>query len=382
MFKKILCLAFLLSPQLVFSKIICVDIHAQTQQGGEGSCWKNPYLDLETALAEAKKNKEIQEIWIAEGIYRPSKTYCPEDEKGNPVLAGAISRAEYNPGVDVSGKFIHYAERQNEIHQRLKTFHLVDKVKLIGGFEGQNQKNGGESIPNQRDHDKSKHQTILEGEGEVWHILTAGNDITKTGITTTLNRLVIRSGNACAAPFFPAHFPLSQKEVPIYYHDDGAGLYIFAKSNITLVDMVFAENKAVSGGAIYVQDGSMLTIQDSAFIKNSAYNGGAISARSGGPNETTEHSRVTKLNIVNSQFVENEAMLGSGRGAVIMTEDIKVNPPKGVEGVELTMTNNTLERNRSFRNIIYATGGKQTLNNNRYINNANSNQSQNQQQIK
>jgi len=315
------------------AQIICVDVHAKVIKKGDGSCWQNPFNHLEDALTVARRNNNIKEIWIAKGVYKPSRTYAPKNTNGIEIIGGAFSLPENNPGVDVYGNVIAYQENPNLFNYYLKTFELVDGVNIYGGFQGQSHPQGGEKNKSQRGNDPNQFKTILEGNlngnpfnvnNRVWHVVTAGSDITLSGVNVTLDRLVIRNGDATFGPYLPVNFPLLPDQTPIYYHDDGGGLYIFTHSNIVLHDITFENNAAVAGGAVYVHDGSTLTITNSHFINNTAFNGGAIEARSGGPNElTSPEARQTKLLIAKTNFNNNYAFIGDS----IFTFDNQLIPP-------------------------------------------------------
>lgn len=307
-----------------YAKTICVDANAKSY--GDGTCWAKPFLTLQEALDLAEKDTTIDEIWIAKGIYKPTKTYSPKDENGHVVLGGAISLKENNPGITTDNILINYHDNPQHFNQFLKTFQLGDNINLYGGFQGQSGPRGGEKSKSERVRDLQLHQTILEGalEGyQVWHVITAGNDITLKGVRATLDRLIVRNGNAISAPFYPTHFPLKPNEVPIYYHDDAGGLYIFTQSKIKLNQMIFENNAGIAGGAIYAEDGSDVEIIDSIFRNNIANQGGAINVRSGGPNEFSSLTRTTKVSITNSEFINNASFFGSA----LFVNDTQLNPP-------------------------------------------------------
>lgn len=334
----LLILISAIAPNLADAKTICVDTNAKSS--GKGTCWHKPYLTLQEALDSAEQDKTIEEIWIAKGIYKPTKTYSPKDKHDRAVIAGAMSLKEYNPGITMDQTLIHYADNAEQFNRYLKTFQLINNVSLYGGFQGQSGPGNGEKYKNERFSDLQSDQTILDGQldgYQVWHVITAGNDITLKGVKAHLDRIVVRNGNAISAPYYPIHFPLKPNEVPIYYHDDAGGLYIFARSEITLNQMVFENNAGIAGGAIYVEDGSKLEINDSTFKNNLAAEGGAINMRSGGPNEFLNHpeSRITKVTITNSEFINNASFYGSA----IIINDTQLNPSIKVSEQNIHLNN-------------------------------------------
>lgn len=264
----------------VSKRVLCVDAQASTK--GSGKCWKDPYLSLDDALEHARKHPgKFCAIFVADGEYRPSKTYSPSG-----VTGGAISLPENNPGIFVNESFANYSDNKALFDKRLKTFDLVDGVAIYGGFQGLSHPLGGERSSNERV--RGAFPTILSGQDpdRVWHVISAGDDIAITGVRSRLDGLVIKGGSALDGPYFPYDFPLTYPAVPIYYHDDAGALYVFVRSEIVIHDCAFEDNAGVAGGAIYAHDGSTLLISASRFTGIDALEGGAIHIRSGGPSDS------------------------------------------------------------------------------------------------
>lgn len=301
------------------ARIICVDANTKASQS-DGRCWHSPYKHLQDALDAADIDDSVSAIWVAKGVYRPTKTYAPNNAQHIPVVGGAFSLKQYNPGITFTQRLVNYQDNTAKYQKFLKTFMLKDGVDIYGGFQG------NEKSPTERTQNKEENMTILEGDlGEytVWHVVTAGNDLTRKGVKVTLDRLTIQNGNACSAPYFPKHFPLNHLEVPIYYHDDGGGLYIFVQSEITLNHVAFKHNQAIAGGAIFVQDGSTLRVNQCEFLDNRAQNGSVINIRHGGPSEFTPNkNRHTNATIKYTRFLRNH----SQRGKAIFTNDNQLTP--------------------------------------------------------
>lgn len=91
---SIILSAILFGPAV--GKVIYVD--SKASGFGDGTSWKNAYLHLQRALADANLVDEPSEIRVAQGIYRP------------------------NQGISQIAD------------ERLATFQLVDGVTLIGGY--------------------------------------------------------------------------------------------------------------------------------------------------------------------------------------------------------------------------------------------------------
>lgn len=347
------------------ASVVCVDAHAAPATSPSGGCWTDPYPDLEQALERARADRSIKEIWVAEGVYKPSRTYTPTDASGNSVVAGAMSLPQYNPGVTVDGELRSYDANAEAFNRFLKTFDLVNKVDIYGGFQGASGPRGGERSIAERGL-PTEHVTILDGdldgdpstEDNVWHVITAGNDITSAGVTVKLDRLTVRNGNALNAPYFPTNFPLEAGQVPNYYHDDGGGLYVFTRSTVHLSDMTFERNSGVAGGAVFAQDGTDLTITHSAFRDNNAYDGGGITVSGGGPNDLSDlEGRLTTLTIEDTVFERNsEDALNPGpfpcgcilvqTGFAVFTRDNLREPPANLAGAKLTVSRSTFADHR------------------------------------
>ena len=107
------------SPVIEYGSILYVDADASAD--GDGTSWERPLCELHTALRVAESLRtdnssegSIEEIWIAEGTYKPVEGY------------------------------------------RLNTFELIDGMTLYGGFAGT------ETTLDERDW--SAHETILSGD--------------------------------------------------------------------------------------------------------------------------------------------------------------------------------------------------------------------------
>jgi hypothetical protein len=187
-------------------------------------------------------------------------------------------------------------------------------VDLIGGYKV----NG-----NKAKRTKAKCcATILDGNlgtdvnpDYVWHVLMAGNDLTHHGISCNLINLTIQNANASQAPYFPINYFLNPGQIPIYYHDDGAGLYVVCRSQINICHVTMQHLNAIAGGALYADDGSIINIIKSKFIQNIGIDGGAIQIRSGGQNDLTDFAkRTTACFIDRCKFCDNQGVQGSVGG--------------------------------------------------------------------
>lgn len=136
-----------------------------------GQDWANAFTSLQSALALAAASDEI---WIAEGTYRPTA-------------------------------------RTNSADPRSATFSIGGDVTLYGGFAGH------ETSPSQRQ--ISAHPSILSGDllnndpatltDNAYHVLTCQPS---AGTTTTLDGLTLRAGRAANGAFGRSH--LSRRQPP------------------------------------------------------------------------------------------------------------------------------------------------------------------------
>jgi predicted outer membrane repeat protein len=196
----------------------------------------------------------------------------------------------------------------------LKTFNLPDNVELYGGFKA------GMKTLAQRDPDK--YVTTLSGDlmgndinnssdpgyaaskaDNAWHVITAANDVSHTGVTAKLDGITVIDGYAAgpAGVFFQ----------PVVTNDYsfGGGLYINFDSNITLNDMVFKHNSATGDAGGVFSNNSDLWVTNSFFTQNSAVaRAGALEAWSTFEGPNSHHTAIVE----NSVFTENTAFVFGG----------------------------------------------------------------------
>ena len=215
---------------------IYVDAKAKGRAAPDGMSWKTAFASLQDALDKAASTPGSDEIWIAEGTYVPTKIYAP-----NGVVGG------------VSG--LHTTH--------LNTFDLPDQVAIYGGFAGDEKSRAHRS--------RSSHRTVLSGGGVSWHVVTAGNDVARTGIRATLDSLTIRDGNAQGPGGVLLFAPFR------YGHNLGGGLYVAFDSAIDLNDVDFEDNAAGGDGGGMFSINSTLRIAETHFSHNTAgFRSGAL----------------------------------------------------------------------------------------------------------
>ncbi|MCP3903870.1 MAG: right-handed parallel beta-helix repeat-containing protein, partial [Planctomycetes bacterium] len=196
---------------------------------GFGTTWTNPLNDLQEALAAAEALGDlVTEIWVAEGTYVPSQQTDPEQP-------------------------------------RSATFRLVDGVRLVGGFAG------NETDASQRD--IAAHPTVLSGDlnGDDGPAFTNIDDNSYHVVfADTLAQPAILDGLV----FTPGHAETTFS-VP---SNRGGGLYL-EDVTATVRDCTFVENSSYDPGAgVSVEDGDY-TIIECLFTGNTS--GGGMSALRG-----------------------------------------------------------------------------------------------------
>lgn len=300
---------FLLS---VFLLIFSVNVSASTLfvdanlVGGDndGSSWANAYhgdtvmgnrVDpLQQALDVADSRDQI---WIADGVYIPSTIYSPSGVKG-----GACGTS---PGDACEGEEDH-----------LKTFNLLDGIKLYGGFDGGETALEDRPRLDDKPDGKLTAETILSGDvngndiprpefdynpddgldlndvdyldasdprwttytnskkDNVWHVIIMGNDVTEEGVSVVLNGLIIEKG--FANNLEPPIRDKKTKEVSNvdvgFMHDHGAGFLGRFDSNITLEEVWMRDHDSKRDGGAWAMldrnDNAVLTIVPSEFAPN------------------------------------------------------------------------------------------------------------------
>ena len=276
----------------VWQQVIYVNLNATGADNGYS--WENAFTDLTPALEIAVPG---QEIWVAAGIYVPSK-----------CLTSAQETCAQRP--------------------RNRTFTLPSGVALYGGFSG---------IETDRDErDWATNTTILSGDfndddmwddiNEVWlnreenayHVVQVVADMGMFEQDALLDGFIITHGYA---------------DDPIGIDNKGAGLHAADNEDsaeITIRNCLFTDNWAAGtysggGGAAFFNMDP--TIEDSAFFQNTAdFGGGALTAQNGTITLTNVRfednlsatrggaitSNTANLVITDCTFTGNEAAAGGG----------------------------------------------------------------------
>ena len=265
--------------------IIYVDANS-TGSTHDGTSWATAYTNLQSALDKAAATSGADQIWVAQGVYTPSKVYAPDN-----VVGGALGLSGDN----------------------MKTFNLPDNVEIYGGFKA-----GANNIAEQNpDH----YLTILSGDllgndindplaagyaaskaDNAWHVVTAANDVSLTGVTARLDGLSIVNGYANGPEGSPFFTPVIANN-----YDYGGGMYVNFDSHIVLNDVAFKHNFAAGDGGGLFSNNSDLLVKDSTFDSNAAVaRAGALEGWSAF--DTKPHTMI----ITDSVFTNNTSAVFGG----------------------------------------------------------------------
>lgn len=255
-----------------------------------GSSWQTAFLNLQDALNVAAQSNGPDQIWVADGTYKP----------------GLLSTDTYN---------------------------LPDKVALYGGFSGSETKLSQRNV--------TANLTVLSGNigalntnlDNVQHIVTVDNaNATIDGFTIRDAYNPIDSGGGIlvtndsnltvANDTFLNNIVVSSGSSLIFDHMGGA-IAVF-NSDLTVSDSVFQDNSAKMGGAIGALslDASdfLIKVTSSVFTNNDAQASGGAIAVSGLQTIGFSFTRPIAGNLLvqSSLFENNTATLTSG---AIFTND-------------------------------------------------------------
>ncbi len=260
---------------------------------GDGTSWATAYGTLQEALEDPNLFDDVSdEIWVAQGIYLPTATIDPFDD-------------------------------------RTATFQMKNDLAIYGGFPP-----SGE--PNLVTRDPELFETILSGDigmtgdpnNYCYHVFYHPNDLALDG-TAILDGFTVAYGNAdygmdpndyyhgggmynynCAPKILNCHFRDNQSI------DDGAGIYSYLnKDGVSLaplraIDCTFSDNTCGTnggGGGIHVDYGKV-DVRNCMFINNSAQYGGGLECYNTASYQSTK--------IINCRFLGNTATVEGGAFAI------------------------------------------------------------------
>lgn len=259
---------FLVTGEVVEMGLPQLYVNADAMAGGDGESWETAFHSLEAAMDEASLRNndlqlynDIQEIWIAEGLYTPT-----HDRSGVDVLGDA-----------------------DPINDRTATFALREGVALLGGFAG-NEISSTERVLDRKG--TWRHETILSGDlgvlgdssDNAYTVVYSGTDCVNRieGLTITGGST---EGTASTDP----------------EHRHGAGIFL-DEGSLTVANCLVTDNTAMDGAGIYSM--GFLDLVHSVVANNTALNHG------GGLCINDVSTGGTK--IINSTIVDNTADVAGG----------------------------------------------------------------------
>ncbi len=255
------------APQTATAAVIYVDVDATGSESG--TSWEDAFTDLQNGLNAANPGDQI---WVAEGVYRPSVLFDLADP-------------------------------------RSVAFEMINNVRIYGGFAGV-ENNAG-------DRDWEENETVLSGdigvEGDSsdnsYHVFYhhPANVVNESawldGFTITGGKANGNSEHARGAGMYFRYSGAPILKNCTFYGnmaESGAGMYNL-NSSPTLTNCIFAGNSTNAGGGGMSNNRSSLTLTDCIFTDNAAgSNGGAI------------YNFESNTILVGCTFSENSAWMGGG----------------------------------------------------------------------
>lgn len=200
-------------------------VRADATGAESGRCWINALTDLQVALAKARTNPQITEIWVAQGTYTPDR--------------GAGDRTA--------------------------AFQLEPGLKIFGGFIG------NETKRSQRNRDPLTNQTVLSGD-------LAADDAT-TGSKTDNSFHVVDASTVDDSAVLDGFTVAGGWADGAQQQRRGGG--VFANLGApTIRWCLFTDNAAYEGGAIYINAANP-KLKYCGFLQNAGLDGAAVYATAG-----------------------------------------------------------------------------------------------------
>ncbi|MCE6991434.1 choice-of-anchor Q domain-containing protein [Dyadobacter sp. CY323] len=244
---------------------------SRTEGSFDGSSWGNAFNSLAEALKYAHENSGVQQIWVANGVYRPGYDFDYINEEG---------------------------EDPNDY-----TFRLVPDVKLFGGFKGVENSLAERKLTTvyskefKTPEEDENRFTILEGDNLRYHVVTSAGEVGGA----SLDGFMITNGNAGAT----SDASVEGMTIP---RNAGGGILVVNSSPL-LTNLQIRYNAAVNGAGIFLSNSSS-SISNIEIANNRAGNNGSAIY--------TSQSNVV---LTNSIFHDNRA---DGTGSVLLSNSSDV----------------------------------------------------------
>ncbi|MHC4993043.1 MAG: right-handed parallel beta-helix repeat-containing protein, partial [Planctomycetota bacterium] len=264
-------------------------VDSDAERPGNGASWQRPLRSLQAALAiAAAPGSDVDRIKVAGGVYRPS-----------------------------------------DVGDRQASFALVDGVRLLGGYAGQDAPE-----PNARDIDL--YETVLSGDIGIvgdpsdnsYHVVR----LFDAGSSTRLEGVTVRDGRADGAGSRGVGGGLLLKNAAPRIIDctitgnhagrNGAGMYAAGGKPVLRRSVFLMNDAGRRGGALFC---TSATVRDCVFDRNSGRRGGAVFLQGASGTATVLRGSIFQAN---SGRVSGGALSSGGRGDVLI-EDCTFNANDG-----------------------------------------------------
>jgi hypothetical protein len=267
----------------------------------DGSSWENAYNNLSEAFKYAHDNGGAEQIWVANGVYRPEYDFDYKNEDG---------------------------EDPND-----RTFRLVLNVKVVGGFKGVEKSLAERKLTTaystefqtSEENDDEDLFTILDGGDQLYHVVTSAGEVG----SASLDGFMIYGGYA-------GNVTDASVEGLTIPRNAGGGIVV-VNSSPTLSNLLIRYNAATNGGGIFISNSSS-SLSNIEIANNRADNNGSAIY--------TSQSSVV---LTNSIFHDN---IARGTGGVFLLNSSDV------------LTNITIYYNNGeFGGGVYVSGGSPKIRN-------------------
>jgi hypothetical protein len=226
-------------------------VYVRQGGAGDGSSWENAFPDFALPLYLAQQCDIINEIWVADGVYRPG----------------------FTPPIT------------NYIYNRDKTFYLAKDVKIYGGFTDTVNKTPPAVPPAFGSVDRNG-VSILSGDigipndniDNVYHVVMAEGDMGEA----LLDGFTVAGGYCEDIAIHSKDSYLTTDDNRTFYRYHGAGINVFGK--MKFVNLRITGNSAFqAGGGMYLNGSSSdsVIITNTAVFGNYANCGGGIYVNDG-----------------------------------------------------------------------------------------------------
>ncbi|ARV08403.1 hypothetical protein BTO05_01620 [Winogradskyella sp. PC-19] len=308
-----------------------VDVNASGNNNGLD--WSNAFTSLQSAIDQSVNCSSVNEIWVAEGTYYPSA--YPRDLEGGPSLT-----------------------------ERAYSFHLVDNVKMYGGFNG--------TEANLSERNIKLHPTILSGDigvlgdatDNTYQVIVSVSDSNQTlvdgfiisdgygdsFISVNLEFIFINMRLGGGILNYNSNTVYTNLQIINNAADFGGGI-ANVDSNTTFNNIILNNNNAVNngtGGAVYSQNSNF-------FMTNVLFSGNTAQATPAIRLDLNSGITVTNATFFNNTSPSStnvaSAVFGNNTSSLIIQNSVFYNNTRDIalaNGATVSGNNNFVELNPSL----------------------------------